>query len=143
MKEGRHVRTRLVRSLDSFIFYALLVVIAITAIPFGTVQPWWEALFETAIYALAVLSVVEIMLSGLGVTARYKLLLPLLALLLFAFLQTLPLKGQNASAAGISTAAARAISADPYETRIFILKVAAICLSFALLIRYTNSRRRQ
>jgi len=142
MKEGMHVRTRLASRLDSFIFYALLCVIALTAIPFGTVQPWWEALFESAIFVLCVLSVVEIMLSGLGDTSRYKLLLPLLALLLFAFLQTLPLKGQNASAAGISTAAARAISADPYETRIFILKVAAISLTLALLIRYTKSKRR-
>src|SRR5437763_3402509 len=101
MKEGRHVRTRLVRSLDSFIFYALLCVIAITAIPFGTVQPWWIALFESAIFALAVLSVVEIMLGGFKSASAYKLLLPFLALLLFAFLQTLPLKSAVSNATGI------------------------------------------
>jgi len=142
VNERAQVRVRLARILTAFIFYSLLIVIALTAVPYGTVQPWWESFFESAVFALAALSVVEIMLTGLGRVAKYRLLLPLLALMLFAFIQTLPLKGVEASAAGISSAALRTISADPFETRIFILKVAAISLVLALLVRYTNSRRR-
>ncbi len=124
MKRAR-VRAKISRILDSFIFYSLLAVIALTAIPYGTVQPWWEALFESATFALASLAAVDVMLRGFDGLARYKLLLPLLALVVFALLQSM-----------------LGISADPFETRLFVLKVAAICLTLALLIRYTKSRRR-
>lgn len=135
-------RERISRILESFIFYSLLVTIALTAVPYGTVQPWWEAIFESAVFALSALASLEVMLRGFGNPARYRLLLPLLALLLFSFLQTVHMPGARESVSGIATAASRTISADPFETRLFILKMAAIGLTLALLIRYTNSRRR-
>ena len=42
-------RLAVARVLDRVIFLALLLTIALTAIPYGTVQPWWVALFYITI----------------------------------------------------------------------------------------------
>src|SRR2546426_553409 len=47
------------RVLDRLIFYLLLVMIPLTAIPYGAVEPWWVAIFECAVFLLAVLGVAD------------------------------------------------------------------------------------
>jgi hypothetical protein len=37
------------RILSRVIFYTLLVLIALVAVPYGTVEPWWMALFECVV----------------------------------------------------------------------------------------------
>src|SRR6185295_17666827 len=68
-----------------------------------------------------------------------RLAAPLIAIIVFAFLQTLPLGG---SAAGIQGAIWRAVSTDPDETRRFTLKLLALTLAGLLLLRYTSNQRR-
>src|SRR6266849_1173016 len=91
--EQRAGLARVARFLDPVIFYTLLVVIALTAIPYGTVEPWWVGTFECAIFALGLLWVIEGLLSGAWLVGQHRLLIPLLALVIFAFIQmTLPLR---------------------------------------------------
>lgn len=134
--EGAAWKTRSLRLLDRLIFFALLVVITLTAIPYGTVEPWWEAVFQCLIFALVALWVLEgMMRGGVWEISGYSMLVPLLAIVVYTFIQTLPLRGASGGAW-------QAISADPYGTRFVALKLLALALAGALLLRFTSSRRR-
>ena len=69
---------------------------------------------------------------------RYRLLLPLIALITLALVQTIPLGWLI----GGEVEMWRALSADPYETRRFALKLLALTLAGLLLLRYTSNQRR-
>jgi O-antigen ligase len=128
--------------LERIIFYALLVLIAVVATPYGIVNPWRgaiEAVFECGIFALGVLWMIEGMLSGAWVSRRHLLLLPLLILTAFAYAQTLPLGSAPEVSNSISTPVWQAISFDPYETQVTILKLMAYALTLGLLLRYTST----
>ena len=119
--------------LGRFVFYCALLLVAASAVPYGSIEPWWEAAFVSAALALGCLWAVEAVLTGgWGLGRRdLLLLLPAVALTLFALFQTLPLG-----------AAAGAISADPFETRLFAAKVAALTLLGAILLRFGRARGR-
>lgn len=129
------------RFLERLSFYGLLCVVALTAIPYGTVEPWWIGLFECAVFALGALW----FLTGLvrsdwsGPTSRA--LWPLVALALFIALQTINLGGGHGTAR-LPGALWGTISADPYETRLELLKLLALILTFALLQRTATSQKR-
>lgn len=133
---------RAARLLDPTVFYALLALTVLTAIPYGAGQPWWMAIFECTIFVLTALWIIEGLRGGAWSVSEHRLLTPLVALVAFAFVQTLPLWGAWAEAAGITFGSRREISADPFETRRFILQLLALTLAAALLLRYTSTRRR-
>jgi O-antigen ligase len=136
-------RIRVADILGSIVFYALLFTIALSAIPYGTVQPWWQALFQCAVFLLAALGFVEAYLKGSWEIKTYRLLYPLLALAVFALIQTLPLRsGAGEERPQIYGDAWRALSADPHGTRQWFLKMLALILVGAMLLRYTSERRR-
>ena len=133
-------RDRVARLLDPVIFFSLLALIPLTAVPYGTVEPWWEALFECAVFTLGLLCLIEGLLGGRWCVMGGRLLLPPLALIVFALLQTLPFGGT--AAVENPREVWRAVSADPYQTRLFACKLFALALAGGLLMRYTSSRRR-
>jgi O-antigen ligase len=119
----------------------MLALIPLVAVPYGTVEPWWQALFECSVFLLTALWIAESWLSGTWQLSNWKLFLPLLALVGFAWLQTLPLGGVN-DVGGIQQKFWHTLSADPYNTRRFALKLLALSLAGLLLSRYTTSQRR-
>lgn len=133
-------RANAARFIERAIFCALLAVICVAAIPYGAVEPWWESLFECAVFALGVLWVFEGVWLGAWNLQGERLLLPLLTLIAFALLQTVSWRnaGPVANVKGLWTS----ISADPFETWRFSLKLLALTIFLALLLRYTNSERR-
>jgi O-antigen ligase len=136
---GQGARERAVRLLDSAIFFGLLALIALAAIPYGAVQPQWEAAFECGVFVLAAMWIIEGYLSGAWHVRGLPVLVPLIAVIAFAFIQTLPLWPASVTA-GVELR--RAISTDPYQTRLFLFKLLALTLTLALLMRYTSSKRR-
>src|SRR6267142_4235983 len=114
-------------SIDAFLFYSLLAVIALAAIPYGSVEPWWKALFQCLVFALAGLSVIEKLLQPDERRHDYRLFFPILALMVFAFFQTLP--WFSSSLAGTESVGARTLSADVFQTRLFIIHLAALILA--------------
>lgn len=142
LRQPKSWRKRLVARLDISIFCALLGLIAFTAIPYGTVQPGWEAVFECSIFALGAFWVCQGLLSGHWRVNSLGLLAPLVALILLGCLQILPIWSVEADVAGLLTAARRSISADPFETRLFISKLLALVLAAELLLCYTTTRER-
>jgi len=103
-------RLRVAQRLELFNFAALLAVIVLTAIPYGTVQPQWRELFACAIFILGALRIVEELLSGRR-TQDWQLIWPILAVALLAFAQTLPL-GANGAAGSSGLISWRTISTD-------------------------------
>ena len=133
-------RLRVAQILDGTIFVSLLVLIALTAIPYGTVEPWWKAVFIALVFALCILWAIEGALSGSFRIRGLPVLTPPLVLAAFALLQTIPLRTQTVQ--GIPYAVWNAVSADPFATRFFVLQFLALTLSAALLYRYVTNERR-
>ncbi|MCM3902724.1 MAG: O-antigen ligase family protein [Pyrinomonadaceae bacterium] len=122
------------------IFVSLLALIAFTAVPYGTAEPWWKAFFVCVVVALSLLAIVESLLSGSWSIGDRALLIPLALAIVFAFLQTIPVG--NATVPGITHASWNAISADPFGTRFFALQLLALALAAALLFRYASTENR-
>ncbi len=120
------------------VFYSLLAVIALAAIPYGTVEPWWKALFQCLVFVLAGLCVFEKLLRPDDQRHDYRPFFPLLALIAFAFLQTIA--WSTSSIAGTTTGVT--LSADVFETRLFIIHLAALVLAGWMLVLHTNNQRR-
>jgi O-antigen ligase len=139
--ENPETGTPATRLLGRVVFYGLLVLTLLTAIPYGTVQPWSEAIFQCVVFTLALLFIVEGYLSGSWHVPGAMLLFPAVALIVLALLQSVPLWPANVAAAG-SGRVWLAISADPFESRRFALKMAAFLIAGGLMMRYLNRRRR-
>jgi O-antigen ligase len=132
----------LAKAIDAIVFYALLAVIVLAAIPYGTVQPWWKSLFQCSVFGLAALSIVGRLWKS--DSPRHlspfssQLLWPVLALIVLAFLQTLPAPRFLLAASDERST----LSADVFQTREFIVQIFALLALAWLLITHTNSRRR-
>ncbi len=123
---------------EAFVFYGLIVLVALVAIPYGTVEPWWEAVFECAVFTLGLLWIIHGLLNGSWTQGSVRVFFPMMALVALALVQSLPLWQMDWAGNRVWYA----ISADPFESRRFALKTAALILAGVTLIRYTGSRRR-
>ena len=145
LSEGVTDRTaaqRIADLLGKGVFAGLLLLMLLAAAAYGGADPWWKAFFTCAIFATSIFAVLEIILSSDPRLPGFRILLPLLVLVFFSVLQTLRLSQPDASAYGIHQRFWNAISADPYETRIFALQVLALIVLGALLFRYATNERR-
>ena len=125
--------------LNRLVFVTLLALFPLTAIRYGTVEPWWEAALESAIYALGALSVIDAARNSGWQMKGFALLSPFLALAAFAYFQTLSLWPSDGTA---GPALSRTISADSYATWLWVLRMLALIIFAELLICYVNSPRR-
>lgn len=124
------------RFLDGSIYFLLLATLVLTAIPYGTIQEWWISLFECLVFVAAMLALIEAMISKRW-SLDLSLVVPLLALTLFAFIQSVPFfSGPGPMNPRTS------ISADPYGTRLFAIQLFALTLVVLLLRRYVSSKAR-
>jgi O-antigen ligase len=118
--------------LSKLIFAALVGLIVIAAIPYGTVEPWWKAAFVFAVFAICIAAIIESLVARSYRIGEGSVLLPMLALSALAFMQTI----------AIDSSVWSAISADPYQTRFFVLQLLALTAWLALLYRYAGTERR-
>ena len=124
--------------LSKLIFVALVGLIVVAPIPYGTVEPWWKAAFICAVFVICIIALIESLKNRIERIEGASILLPMLALSLLAFLQTLSL-GSHTEA---NLSVWNTISADPYQTRFFALQVLALTAFLALLYRYASTERR-
>ena len=124
---------RLLHWLNRFVFVSLLALIVLVAIPYGTVEPWWIALYECAAFGLGTLWVSERLLRGSWSLKDKALLAPLAALAAFVLLQSVSLSWNGSGAT---------ISADAFETRLLFFKLLAFTVTFTLLAAYISNPRR-
>ena len=128
--------------LGTTVFVSLLCLIVMTAIPYGSTQAWWKAAFVSIVFTLAIIWLVEGSITQSWFAETGALVLPLAALALFSFLQTVPLGKQSSIPGGIGFSPWNAVSADPYQTRFFALQLLALTLSGVMLARYVSTEKR-
>lgn len=124
--------------LSKLIFAALVGLIVIVPMPYGTVEPWWKAAFVCAVFAICIIALIETLGNRLERIEGASILLPMLALSVLAFLQTLSLGSRTEADLSVWNT----ISADPYQTRFFALQMLALTVLLALLYRYASTERR-
>lgn len=140
--ERAEVGSGLSNILSRTIFLSLLSLLILTAVPYGTSQPWWIATFVTIVFALAILWLIDGYRCASWFAGSGPLVLPLASLAAFAFLQTISFTTSPATAAGNKFPTWNSISADPYQTRFFVLLILALTISGVLLTRYAATEKR-
>jgi O-antigen ligase len=105
------------------------------------VETWSLTLFECLIFAFGAAWFVKGLVSDSWELQQRALLIPLLLIVAYALLQTLPII-RSMDGAGIEGAARRSFSADPVETRRFAVKLLSLILMGQLLLHYTSTTRR-
>jgi len=128
--------------LNFSIFLTLLIIVASAMVPYGTWELRWEIGFTTLIFCLAGLRLLEGLLSDNCRISSFGLIVPLLLLCGFCLLQTLSSSISGQQSANFAGNLWWAISADPYESRRFALKLLALVLGGEMLTRYTSSSAR-
>jgi putative inorganic carbon (HCO3(-)) transporter len=125
-------------SFDALIFYGLCALVVLLAIPYGAVEPWWVAFFECAVFMFGLMELIYRARNHTAQRIELSLLSPLLLLLLFALVQSLRFFPASTATAGVRTA----LSTDPFETRLFVIKVTALVIYAVLLVNHTTTRSR-
>jgi O-antigen ligase len=143
VSEERVARLRIATILNQTVFTSLMVLLALSAIPYGTVEPWWKATFVCAVFAVCIVAIVESLLSGESkIGGSRGILLSMVSLAVLAFIQTVPLRTGSADTAVAALGPWNAISADPYQTRFFVWQILALAVCLALLYRYCATKKR-
>ena len=141
--EERPVRLRIAAVLNVSVFAALLLLLIGSAVPYGTAEPWWKATFVSAVFAICIVAIIESMLSGENrIGGSRSVLLSMLVLSVLALLQTITIRSGNPDPAVAALRPWNAISADPYQTRFFVLQMLALTACLALLYRYCRTKFR-
>lgn len=133
---------RVAHLLGQAIYAAVLALMVLAAVAYGGSDPWWKAFFTSAIFAVSIFAGLEMILSNSPQLPWFRILLPVFLLIAFSLVQTLPLSHAALADSRIQYPFWNSISADPYETRIFALQLAALALLAALLFRYAATERR-
>jgi O-antigen ligase len=130
---------RLHQILDRIVFYGLLTTIVVTAVPYGSAQLWWTALFECLIFVLAIVALVDLIITKDTLPAGSSIAFPLLVLCLFLLFQSLPLFASDNS---VIQNLRLSISADPFTTQLLAVKLFALIVTGVLLLRYADTEAR-
>ncbi len=133
---------RSAKLLGQIIFAGLLALIVFTAIPYGTVDAWFEAVFECAVFALTAVWIFEVLLRGSWQVNKTVVLLPMMVLTAYAFLQAVQLPGRFVVPASGSAIAQTSLTIDQYQTHLTAVKILALTLFTALLLLHVTSRKR-
>jgi O-antigen ligase len=131
---------RILTVIDRTIFYSLLAIIILIAIPHGGVDSWWASIVGASIFLLAGLSLLKVLVGENWNLPKPSFYMPLFGLAALAVVQIIPLGSHESSPdfpARVDT-----FSLDPFETRRFLFRLLALILFIALLTIYTSTRNR-
>lgn len=141
--EERVGRLRVAELLNQGVFGGLLLLLILTAIPYGTVEPWWKAGFVCAVFVICIGAIVESLLSGESrIGGSRSILLSMFALGGLAFLQSITIRSGSPDPSVSLLRPWNAVSADPYQSRFFALQILALTTLLGLLYRYCKTEKR-
>src|SRR6266550_124863 len=114
-RSGRGFLERSTKLLDRIVFACLLGLIVTTSIPYGTVEPWWESIFECAVFAVTAIWIFKVLVRGSWDFRGLFILLPLIIITAYAFAQTVEWPAWLAIGSGRLTAQ-HTLTIDRYQT---------------------------
>ena len=121
-----------------FLFLILCAAVVLTALAFGTVHYWALAVFSLGSAALIILWMIDGWKLGRLRVSRNPLQLPLLGILALGLMQLLPLRSSDAAGV-LSVSPVKALSLDPYSTRLVLVQVTALIIYFAATLVFTDT----
>jgi O-antigen ligase len=136
MAEANHNERHEHSRIGKVIVALLLAIPMIAALAYGAVDSLALGVMFVLVAIVSILWIVDSWRSG---EFRYHsglIQLPLIGLILIAVIQLLPLGGADASTQLLSVSASRALSADPYATRFFLIQLIVYFLFFAAALVY-------
>lgn len=113
-------------------FWGLLIIVCLSAIPFGTADTFFRSIVVVCICMIALVRVFHGVRQKSFRFSEPVLFLPLLGILLLALFQSLPL----------TITGGNPIRSDPYETKVFMVGFAGLLVAAESLFFYTSSRPR-
>lgn len=119
---------------EEFIFYSLLVLIGLSAIPYGTVELWTRSFFLSGVFLLAVARAAAAVFKGDFRLGERALLIPPLALGVLGAAQIA--LAENSFTAGVFG------SLDPFATKNFLIALVGLLVTAEMLFFYTTTRKR-
>ncbi len=122
--------------LDKIIYFALLVLLALAPLPYGSVETWSIAVWELSVFAIVFLWVILIVVEGKLTVSFNPLVWPMLALLAMAVVQILPI-------ASVASGERQTISYSPFLTSQFAFKLFASICFFLLFATFVNNDQRR
>ena len=120
------------------IFFLLCFVPVFSVILFGGVDSITWVLIVISIVTILLLWLFEAGKAGGIPFRRSVLLIPLAGLIMIGFVQLLPLGGGEVAGISVSTA----LSADPFSTRIFVIRLIVYLVFFAACLTFINNEGR-
>jgi O-antigen ligase len=121
-------------------FLAICVAVVLTTLAYGTVHYWAMAIFAMSAAGVVCLWCVDGLVQRSVQLSRNALQLPLLGLIGLGLVQFLPLRA--ADSAGLPLSPARALSLDPYSTRLFLVQIIGLVIYFLATLVFTDTPRR-
>lgn len=122
------------------IFLMLCVGMVVTTLLYGTVHYWALAAFSLSAVAIVCLWSLDALVLRSTRLSLNGLQWPILGMIVLGLIQLLPLRAPDS--AGLAFSPARALSLDPYATRLVIVQMAALFVYFAATLIVTDTPRR-
>ena len=119
--------------LEKIIYGMLLALLALTPLPYGSVETWSIALWEVLVFAVVVLWALLTVVEGKLTIHLNPLVWPMLALLILAVVQVLP----------TGSGERQTISFSPFVTYQFAVKLFASICFFLLFAAFINNDQRR
>src|SRR5258706_345385 len=141
VKPGTPERTKRRHTVASRLaFRAICVAVVLTALAYGTVHYWALAIFALSAAGLISLWCVDGLVLRSVQLSRNALQWPLVGMVALGLIQLLPLR--TADNAGLPLSPARALSLDPYSTRLVLVQITALLIYFVATLVFTDTPRR-
>src|SRR6266481_9102102 len=141
VKLGTPERTKRRHTLASRLaFLTICVAVVLTALAYGTVHYWALAAFALSAAGLICLWCVDGLVLRSVQLSRNALQWPLVGLVVLGLIQLLPFR--TADNAGLPLSPARALSLDPYATRLVLVQIIALLIYFVATLIFTDTPRR-
>jgi len=133
---------RIARLLNKAIFWTVIALLPVSAVAGGEYAPGTENIFVSVIFILGALWIIEAVISRDWHLIGSRLVLPIIGIVIIASIQTVSWFGPAREVAGIEIGPQFSISADPFETKLFILNLLGLVLFYQLLGRYVSNQGR-
>ena len=119
------------------------MLLAGSAIPYGTVEPWWKAAFVCGVFAICIVAIVESLLSRESrIGGSHGVLLAMLSLAVFAFVQTDKAAKRQCRSRRFSAQSVERYKWRSLPDEILCLSTLALTACLLLLYRYCASEKR-
>jgi O-antigen ligase len=127
-----------------FIILMLCLAVVTTTLAFGTVHAWSLAIFQLSAGVVFALWMADAWRTRMLRVSRNALQLPLIGLFIVGLIQLLPFGAGAAQDFGAALAVepSRALSFDPYATRVALVQLAGLTIYFGAALAFIDSPRR-